>query len=387
MQDNKVSGVTDSTRIMGFSFLCPSVTPRPSVSTVTLTPQDEFFVLGSRGLWEMLSPSEAVEAVRNVPDALAAAKKLVTLAQSYGCSDSLSAVVVQLSITEDCCCFCEPPPPPPSPGLGTHASTHAYSASGDGAIPLPPASSGTVSELSSEFSTSEMSSEVGSTASSEDPPPQTEPTVSHLNLPGRASVRRPVCGGGSFQRQFSGALSDNGLDSEDEEPIAGVFSNGSRVEVEADVHCLHRHDRTARQTLAHAQTSTNIPSPVASLHEPSPPALSSLSPSPIPPSSPGLSVEARSGTLGRRARANGSVACQGRNQDLIEEAADAPVRKQGGYFNAPAQPDPDDQLIIPPELEEEVRQIIQQQQQEQMQTHNQQAHNYQKPADYFVTPL
>uniref|UniRef100_A0A7N6BSK6 PPM-type phosphatase domain-containing protein n=1 Tax=Anabas testudineus TaxID=64144 RepID=A0A7N6BSK6_ANATE len=363
-EDNKVSGVTDCTRIMGYSFLCPSVTPRPSFSTVTLTPQDEFFVLGSRGLWEMLSASEAVEAVRNVPDALAAAKKLVTLAQSYGCSDSLSAVVVQLSITEDCCCFCEPPPPPPSPGLGAHTSTHTYSTSGDGGIPLPPASSGTVSELSSEFSTSEMSSEVGSTASSEDPPPQTEPVTSHLNLPGRASVRRPACGGGSFQRQFSGALSDNGLDSEDEEPIAGVFSNGSRVEVEADVHCLQRHDCATRQTHTHAQPSTNAPPAVASHPD----------------------GEARSGTLGRRARANGSVACQGRNQDLIEEAADAPVRKQGGYFNAPAQPDPDDQLIIPPELEEEVRQIIQQQQ-EQMQTHNQQAHSYQKPADYFVTPL
>lgn len=377
-EDNKVSGVTDSTRIMGYSFLCPSVTPRPHISTVALTPQDEFFLLGSRGLWDMLSPSEAVEAVRNLPDALAAAKKLVTLAQSYGCSDSLSAVVVQLSITEDCCCFCEPPPPPPSPGPAAHPSTHPYSASCDGGIPLPPASSGTVSELSSEFSTSEMSSEVGSTASSEEPPPQTEPQAPHLNPPGRPGVRRPACGGGSFQRQFSGALSDNGLDSEDEEPIAGVFSNGSRVEVEADVHCLHRHDCT------HTHTSTSSPPTATLRNEPLPPAFTSPSPSPVPPSSPYLSGDARSGTLGRRARANGSVACQGRNQDLIEEAADAPVRKQGGYFNAPAQPDPDDQLIIPPELEEEVRQIIQQQQ-EQMQTHNQ--HSYQKPADYFVTPL
>lgn len=357
---------------MGYSFLCPSVTPRPHVSTVTLTPQDEFFLLGSRGLWDMLSPSEAVEAVRNVPDALAAAKKLVTLAQSYGCSDSLSAVVVQLSITEDCCCFCEPPPPPPSPGPGAHTSTHPYSGTGDGGIPLPPASSGTVSELSSEFSTSEMSSEVGSTASSEEPPPQAEPLASHLNLPGRPGARRPAGGVGGFQRQFSGALSDNGLDSEDEEPIAGVFSNGSRVEVEADVHCLHGRECSA----PHTHTHPNIPPHL----EPSPLHTSSPSPSPITPPSP-------SGTLGRRARANGSIACQGRNQDVIEEAADAPIRKQGGYFNAPAQPDPDDQLIIPPELEEEVRQIIQQQQQEQMQAHNQQAHAYQKPADYFVTPL
>uniref|UniRef100_A0A3P9LPB5 PPM-type phosphatase domain-containing protein n=1 Tax=Oryzias latipes TaxID=8090 RepID=A0A3P9LPB5_ORYLA len=367
-EDNKVSGVTDSTRILGYSFLCPSVTPRPHVSTVTLTPQDEFFLLGTRGLWELLSPVEAIEAVRNVPDALAAAKKLVTLAQSYGCSDSLCAVVVQLSITEDCCCFCEPPPPPPSPGAPPAALAYS-SSSVDAGISLPPTSSGTVSELSSEFSTSEMSSEVGSTASSEEPPPQPESQMAPLNPAGRVAVRRPAHGGGGFHRQFSGALSDNGLDSEDEEPIAGVFSNGSRVEVEADVHCLLRHDCT------HIH--------VSGANEP-PSSLSALTPSPAPPSSPCLGGDSGQGTLGRRGRANGSVACQARNQDLIEEAADAPVRKQGGYFNAPAQPDPDDQLIIPPELEEEVRQIIQQQQ-EQQQTHNQQAHSFQK--DYYVTPL
>lgn len=378
-----MSGVTDSTRIMGYSFLCPSVTPHPHVSTVVLTPQDEFFLLGSRRLWDMLSPSEAVEAVRNLPDALAAAKKLVTLAQSYGCSDSLSAVVVKLSITEECCCFCEPPPPPPSPGPATQPGLHPYSGSSDGSVPLPqppPTSSATVSELSSEFSTSEMSSEVGSTASSEEPLTQAEPPTSHLNLPGRAGTHRPACRGSSFHRQFSGALSDNGLDSEDEEPIAGVFSNGSRVEVEADVHCLLRHN------CAQSQQSTDSPPPVTPQSESLPLAFPSPSASPVPPSSPYLGGEARSGTLGRKARGNGSVACQGRNQDLIEEAADAPVKKQGGYFNAPAQPDPDDQLIIPPELEEEVRQIIQQQQQ-QLQTHSQQAHNYQNPADYFLTPL
>ncbi|XP_037105170.1 PH domain leucine-rich repeat-containing protein phosphatase 1-like [Syngnathus acus] len=358
-EDNKVNGITDSTRMMGYSFLCPSVTPRPHVSTVMLTPQDEFFLLGSRGLWDMLSPGEAVEAVRNVPDALAAAKKLVTLAQSYGCSDSLSAVVVRLSISEDCCCFCELLPPPHSPGLGGRAHAQPYLGSGDMALPL--ASSGTVSELSSEFSASELSSEVGSTVSSEDPP-QAEPPSCHLSLLGRSGGRWVTCASGGFQRQSS----DNGLDSEDEEPIPGVFSNGSRVEVEADVHSLH----------GPPPRGTRVPPSVASSHE-------SWAP-PVTPPSPCLSGETRSSPLGRRARANGSVACQGRNQDLIEEAADAPLKKQGGYFNASAQPDPDDQLIIPPELEEEVQQIIRQQQ---METRNQQAAAYQKPTERFITPL
>lgn len=340
VQDNKVSGVVDSSRILGYSFLCPSVTPKPHVSTVSLGPQDEFLVLGSRGLWELLSADEAVEAVRAVADALAAAKKLVTLAQSYGCSDSLSAVVVRLSLADDCCSCCEAPAPPSSPGPpAAHTSCDAA---------LPPPGGG--SELSSEFSTSEMSSEVGSTASSEEPAPQVEP------LPTRAGSQGV---GGGFRRQFSRALSDHGVDSEDEEPVAGVFSNGSRVEVEADVHCRQRRRSSSSNSVCCAAT------------QPQPLPLRDPSPATSPPG-------------GRRVRPNGSVARQVRSQDLIEEAGDAPIRKPGGYFNAPAQPDPDDQLVIPPELEEEVRQIIQQQQ---LQTHNQQGHAYQNPADYFVTPL
>ncbi|XP_059420178.1 PH domain leucine-rich repeat-containing protein phosphatase 1 [Carassius carassius] len=352
-EDNKVNGVTDSTRIMGYSFLYPAVLPRPYVTTLPLTPRDEFFILGSRGLFEVLDPSEAVEAIRKVPDALAAAKKLCTLAQSYGCTDSLSAVVVQLNVAEDCCCCCcaasaEPgsgsmhaaPQPPPSPGPG-----------------LYPAS---CSEISSEVSASEMSSEVGSTASSDEPPLLLQDTHLHLHPPShppQLNPRLPCCSlhltpssGSSFQRQlssatFSSALSDNGLDSEDEEPIAGVFSNGSRVEVEADVHCL-------------------LPPP--------PPCT------PEPPEDAGnlAGADAWSKTLGKR-RGNGSVAPQEQSHNMIEVATEAPSKKPGGYFTAPSQPDPDDQFIIPPELEEEVKEIMKQHQQDKSE----------RPADSCDTPL
>uniref|UniRef100_A0A8C9XG39 protein-serine/threonine phosphatase n=1 Tax=Sander lucioperca TaxID=283035 RepID=A0A8C9XG39_SANLU len=348
-EDNKVNGVTDSTRIMGYSFLYPSVIPCPYVQTVTLTPQDEFFILGSRGLWDAVSPTEAVEAVRNVPDALAAAKKLCTLAQGYGCTDSLCAVVVQLSVSEDCCSCCcsEPPHPPPSPGLGPYppSSSAIKERPSDGSLPVPPSS---CSEISSEISTSEMSSEVGSTASSDEPPQSSE-------LPSARSccALHPACLAGSFQRQlssatFSSALSDNGLDSEDEEPIAGVFSNGSRVEVEADVHCLK------------AESS------------------SSSSPQTLLPSS----SSGDGGKLSGKRRINGSVARQEKSHNLIEVAADAPSKKSGGYFTAPAQPDPDDQFIIPPELEEEVKEIMKQHQQKQ-----QKPPGTDQPTDYYDTPL
>uniref|UniRef100_A0A3B4ZEK3 protein-serine/threonine phosphatase n=1 Tax=Stegastes partitus TaxID=144197 RepID=A0A3B4ZEK3_9TELE len=346
-EDNKVNGVTDSTRIMGYSFLYPSVIPCPYVQTVTLTPQDEFFILGSRGLWDAVSPTEAVEAVRNVPDGLAAAKKLCTLAQGYGCTDSLSAVVVQLSVSEDCCSCCcsEPPQPPPSPGLGPYppSSSAIKERPSDGSLPVPPSS---CSEISSEISTSEMSSEVGSTASSDEPPQS-----SLLPSARSCCALHPACLAGSFQRQlssatFSSALSDNGLDSEDEEPIAGVFSNGSRVEVEADVHCLK-----AELSLEDSWQGVGA-------------------------------AGGDGGKLAGKRRINGSVARQEKSHNLIEVAADAPSKKSGGYFTAPAQPDPDDQFIIPPELEEEVKEIMKQHQQKQ-----QKPPGTDQPTDYYDTPL
>uniref|UniRef100_A0AAY4AW62 protein-serine/threonine phosphatase n=1 Tax=Denticeps clupeoides TaxID=299321 RepID=A0AAY4AW62_9TELE len=348
-EDNKVNGVTDSTRIMGYSFLYPSVLPRPHVHTLPLTPQDEFFILGSRGLWESMSPTEAVEAVRNVPDALAAAKKLCTLAQGYGSTESLSTVVVRLSIGEGCCCCCcalAPSQPPPSPGLYPAPSiglTHPCSAS----------------ELSSEVSTSEMSSEVGSTASSDEPQLLPEVHLAPLLHPalhmptGNRCALHPA-----FQRQMSCtpycsgaamALSDNTLDSEDEEPIAGVFSNGSRVEVEADIHNCQS-NRTRVPELGGQAEGEN-----ASERD-----------------------SGQTKSFGCR-RGNGSVAPQEKSHNLIEVATEAPCRKMGGYFTAPAQPDPDDQLIIPPELEDEVKEIIKQQ--EQHRSPNQQ------PTDYYDTPL
>ncbi|XP_034411272.1 PH domain leucine-rich repeat-containing protein phosphatase 1 [Cyclopterus lumpus] len=441
-EDNKVNGVTDSTRIMGYSFLYPSVIPCPYVQTVTLTPQDEFFILGSRGLWDAVSPTEAVEAVRNVPDGLAAAKKLCTLAQGYGCTDSLSAVVVQLSVSEDCCSCCcsEPPQPPPSPGLGPYppSSSAIKERPSDGSLPVPPSS---CSEISSEISTSEMSSEVGSTASSDEPPQSSlvllheQAHHPHLHLhqqPHSLSLQHqqahtttqpcqylfpgselpsarsccalhPACLAGSFQRQlssatFSSALSDNGLDSEDEEPIAGVFSNGSRVEVEADVHCLK-----AESSSSSSSPQTSLPS--SSSQEQT---MLTLPPPPPPPCTPepleeGIDMspgEAENGLerdeswqavgagggdgekfAGKR-RVNGSVARQEKSHNLIEVAADAPSKKSGGYFTAPAQPDPDDQFIIPPELEEEVKEIMKQHQQKQ-----QKPPGTDQPTDYYDTPL
>ncbi|KAI5280085.1 Ph Domain Leucine-Rich Repeat-Containing Protein Phosphatase 1 [Manis pentadactyla] len=349
-EDGKVNGVTESTRILGYTFLHPSVVPRPHVQSVPLTPQDEFFILGNKGLWDSLSIEEAVGAVRNVPDALAAAKKLCTLAQSYGCHDSVSAVVVQLSVTEDSFCCCElgagGAGPPPSPGIFPPSVSMVLKDRPADGLGGPSSSSGMASEISSELSTSEMSSEVGSTASDEPPS-----GLLNENSPACPSEQRcmlhPVGLSSSFQRQlssatFSSAFSDNGLDSDDEEPIEGVFTNGSRVEVEVDIHCSRAREKRQRLLQVPAEASDEGIVISANEDEPGLPRRVDL---------------AALGTIGRR-RANGSVAPQERSHNVIEVAADAPLRKAGGYFAAPTQPDPDDQFIIPPELEEEVREIM-----------------------------
>uniref|UniRef100_G1LIB8 protein-serine/threonine phosphatase n=1 Tax=Ailuropoda melanoleuca TaxID=9646 RepID=G1LIB8_AILME len=339
-EDGKVNGVTESTRILGYTFLHPSVVPRPHVQSVSLTPQDEFFILGSKGLWDSLSGEEAVAAVRPVPDALAAAKKLCTLAQSYGCRDSLSAVVVQLSVTEDSFCCCE---------LGRGGMVIKERPAD--ALGVPSSSSGLASEMSSELSTSEMSSEVGSTASDEPPPGAlAESSPAYASEP--RCMLHPVGLASSFQRQlssatFSSAFSDNGLDSDDEEPIEGVFSNGSRVEVEVDIHCSRAKEKEQQRPL-HAPAEASDEGIVISANEDE-------------PGLPRRADAAATGTIGRR-RANGSVAPLERSHNVIEVAADAPLRKPGGYFAAPAQPDPEDQFIIPPELEEEVKEMMKKQQ-------------------------
>lgn len=378
-QDGKVNGVTESTRILGYTFLHPSVVPRPHVQSVLLTPQDEFFILGSKGLWDSLSIEEAVEAVRNVPDALAAAKKLCTLAQSYGCHDSISAVVVQLSVTEDSFCCCElsggGSVPPPSPGIFPPSVNMVIKDRPSDGLGVPSSSSGMASEISSELSTSEMSSEVGSTASDE--PPSGALNESSPAYPSeQRCMLHPVCLSNSFQRQlssatFSSAFSDNGLDSDDEEPIEGVFTNGSRVEVEVDIHCTRAKEKEKQQHLLQVPAEVSDEGIVISANE----------------DEPGLPRKAdfsAVGTIGRR-RANGSVAPQERSHNVIEVATDAPLRKPGGYFAAPAQPDPDDQFIIPPELEEEVKEIMKHHQ-EQQQPPQRQFQMDQLP-DCYDTPL
>uniref|UniRef100_A0AAQ5ZPN4 PPM-type phosphatase domain-containing protein n=1 Tax=Amphiprion ocellaris TaxID=80972 RepID=A0AAQ5ZPN4_AMPOC len=339
-EDNKVSGVTCCSRLLGCSYLSPWVLPKPWVHTEPLCSQDEFLILGNRALFERVSYQEAVCTVQAVQDPRAAAKKLCSLAQSYGCKDNIGAVVVSLHIGEDSC-TCDPlvsttesrgPPPATVPATVTPGPSDPVNLS---------SSSGIVTEFSSETSASEMGSEAGSTASDEHPSsgPVSRPerrcslhpatTLCGIMVPGSVGTGTHP---GLFQRQpscatFSSNQSDNGLDSDDEAPLEGVISNGSKLEVEVDIHCCA------------FQLRSGAPDTVCGRE------IADLKKSP-----------STSSLFGKKL-SNGSVVAPEDSHNLIEVALEAP-KKKSGYFTAPAQQDPEDQLIVPPSLEQEVREQL-----------------------------
>lgn len=354
-EDNKVNGVTCCTRMLGCTYLHPWILPKPHVSSTPLTIQDELLILGNKALWEHLSYIEAVNAVRHVQDPLAASKKLCTLAQSYGCQDNVGAMVVYLNIGEEGC-TCElngltlPGP------VGFSSTTIAK----DTPKPTTPSSSsGIASEFGSEMSTSEVSSEVGSTASDEHS--TTGLDAGLLPRPERRCSLHPTPSSGVFQRQpscatFSSNQSDNGLDSDDDQPVEGVITNGSKVEVEVDIHCCRGRGLENSPTLVE-----NSPALCPEEHPRGSffgirrqNSVNSGILLPVSKDKMELQKSPSTSCLYGKKLSNGSIVPLEDSLNLIEVATEAPKRKTG-YFAAPTQLEPEDQFVVPRDLEEEVK--------------------------------
>ncbi|XP_046675269.1 LOW QUALITY PROTEIN: protein phosphatase PHLPP-like protein [Homalodisca vitripennis] len=80
---------------LGNSAMFPMVVPDPHVTEVVLSEQDEFLIIANKSLWEVVGVQEAVKLVRPVTDAVLAAKRLQDTAQSYGCEENLSVLVLR----------------------------------------------------------------------------------------------------------------------------------------------------------------------------------------------------------------------------------------------------------------------------------------------------
>uniref|UniRef100_A0A4W3JFZ0 PH domain leucine-rich repeat-containing protein phosphatase 2 n=2 Tax=Callorhinchus milii TaxID=7868 RepID=A0A4W3JFZ0_CALMI len=367
-EDNKVNGVTCFTRLLGCTYLFPWVLPKPNVHTISLTAQDEFFILGNRTLWENVSYAEAIEAVQNVPDPLAAAKKLCTLAQSYGCHDNVGVVVVNLSIGEDSCTCEVHGVPMPSPGMYAPPVNMLVKESAQFPV-TPSSSSGIASEFNSEMSASEVSSEVGSTASDEQPATSLE--AGAVPRSERRCSLHPSTSTSVFQRQLSSATfssnhSDNGLDSDDDRPVEGVISNGSKLEVEADIHCfqfrvpgISSPSQVGDEGLFVSMSEDDSPGAYLKVQRQN--GVNAGSPLTVNKEGNDLKKSPSALNLQGKKFSNGSVVPLEKSHNIIEVATEAP-KKKCGYFAAPAQPDPEDQLIVPPDLEEDVKEQMKQHQ-------------------------
>lgn len=347
-----MNGVTCCTRMLGCTYLHPWVLPEPHITKLPLTVQDEWLILGNKALWEYLSVAEAVQTIRHLPDPLSAAKRLCTLAQSYGCLDNVAALVVCLNIGEDTCtCEMHTLTLPSPSGL---TSTAATKESPDSVTPS--SSSGIASEFSSEMSVSEVSSEVGSTASDEHAVAGIDGGL--ILRPERRCSLHPVPSASTFQRQpscatFSSNQSENGLDSDDDLQAEGLNTAGSRVEVEVDIHCSRQHSPEPSAlgmfvgleevcggiSVQILQQNTINYTPTSSQEKDDLPSSSSAT------------------CLYRKKHSNGSVVPLEEILNLIEVASEAP-KKKTGYFSAPSQLEPEDHFVVPPHLENEVRQQL-----------------------------
>ncbi|RLM98067.1 putative protein phosphatase 2C 51 [Panicum miliaceum] len=107
----RVLGVLATSRSIGDYYLKPYVSAEPEVTVVERTDQDEFLILASDGLWDVVSNEVACKIARNClsgraasmfPESVAgrtaadAAALLAELAMSRGSKDNISVVVVEL---------------------------------------------------------------------------------------------------------------------------------------------------------------------------------------------------------------------------------------------------------------------------------------------------
>lgn len=85
----------DTSRSFGYFYHFPVVNARPYVEERQLTEQDEFMIVGNRGLWDYISYQTAVDIARSeISDPMIAAQKLRDFAISYGSDGSTMIMVI-----------------------------------------------------------------------------------------------------------------------------------------------------------------------------------------------------------------------------------------------------------------------------------------------------
>eukprot|EP00271_Cylindrocystis_brebissonii_P011157 TRINITY_DN27_c0_g1_i1.p1 TRINITY_DN27_c0_g1~~TRINITY_DN27_c0_g1_i1.p1 ORF type:complete len:284 (+),score=56.38 TRINITY_DN27_c0_g1_i1:255-1106(+) len=95
----RVGGVLAVSRAFGDRLLKRYVVPDPEIQEEVVTPDFEFLVLASDGLWDVVKDQDAVSMVHSQLDAEAAAKRLTEEAFKRGSTDNITCVVVRFHHT------------------------------------------------------------------------------------------------------------------------------------------------------------------------------------------------------------------------------------------------------------------------------------------------
>ncbi|CDW53448.1 LRR 8 and LRR 1 and PP2C and LRR 7 domain contain ing protein [Trichuris trichiura] len=94
-QNNAINGTVRCSRLIGCSFLYPSVVPIPYEFVWNLADCDEFLVLANGAVWQTMSYQEVVAQVRSIPEPSLAAKYLQDIVRAYRCTEDISIMVIR----------------------------------------------------------------------------------------------------------------------------------------------------------------------------------------------------------------------------------------------------------------------------------------------------
>eukprot|EP00475_Leptophrys_vorax_P000447 TRINITY_DN10246_c0_g1_i1.p1 TRINITY_DN10246_c0_g1~~TRINITY_DN10246_c0_g1_i1.p1 ORF type:complete len:275 (+),score=24.50 TRINITY_DN10246_c0_g1_i1:123-827(+) len=97
----RVGGVLAVSRAFGDKLLKRYVVAEPEIEEYDVTPEDEFLVLASDGLWDVVKDQDAIEMAIKLLDAEEAAKFLTQEAYRRGSADNITCVVVRFHHVQD----------------------------------------------------------------------------------------------------------------------------------------------------------------------------------------------------------------------------------------------------------------------------------------------
>ncbi|KAI9688825.1 MAG: cysteinyl-tRNA synthetase [Bathelium mastoideum] len=94
----KLNDVLDVSRAFGYTNLTPCVIAAPNITQITIKDTDEMIVIGSRELWDYLTPDFIVDVARQERgDLMRAAQKLRDLAIAFGASSKIMVMMLGVS--------------------------------------------------------------------------------------------------------------------------------------------------------------------------------------------------------------------------------------------------------------------------------------------------